>query len=75
MIKHMMMCGAGAFSLAAAAVPAFAADQAKSTAASSVKPQLGQWGVDLAGMDKSRCPGPRSTASSRSARTWPILPA
>jgi hypothetical protein len=26
MIKHMMMCGAGAFALAAVAVPALAAD-------------------------------------------------
>jgi putative endopeptidase len=57
MIKHMMMCGAGAFALAAAAVPAFAADQAKPAAASSAKPQLGAWGVDLAGMDKSVNPG------------------
>lgn len=57
MIKHMMMCGAGAVALAAAAVPAFAADQGKPSAASAAKPQLGQWGVDLAGMDKSVNPG------------------
>jgi putative endopeptidase len=57
MIKHMMMCGAGAFALAAAAVPAFAADQGKPAAAASARPQLGQWGVDLSGMDKSVNPG------------------
>jgi putative endopeptidase len=57
MIKHMMMCGAGAFALAAAAVPAYAADRAKPAAASSAKPQLGDWGVDLAGMDRSVNPG------------------
>ena len=57
MIKHMMMCGAGALALAAAAVPAFAADHGKPSAASAAKPQLGQWGVDLAGMDKTVNPG------------------
>ncbi|HEY0085290.1 MAG TPA: M13 family metallopeptidase [Allosphingosinicella sp.] len=59
MIKHMMMCGAGAIALAAAAVPAFAADQAKPAAAAAAgkKPQLGAWGVDLSGMDKAVNPG------------------
>ena len=57
MIKHMMLCGAGAIALAATAVPAFAAGQAKPAAAASKKPQLGAWGVDLAGMDKSVNPG------------------
>jgi putative endopeptidase len=57
MIKHMMLCGAGAIALAATAVPAFAAGQAKPAAAASTKPQLGTWGVDLSGMDKTVNPG------------------
>src|SRR4028119_229666 len=61
MIKHMMMCGAGAFALAAVAVPALAADQAASAKAAAkapkAKPQFGTWGFDAAGMDKSVKPG------------------
>jgi putative endopeptidase len=58
MIKHIMMCGAGAFALAAAAVPASAADQAKPAAAPAKgKPQFGTWGFDAAGMDKNVQPG------------------
>ncbi|HEY7810737.1 MAG TPA: M13 family metallopeptidase [Allosphingosinicella sp.] len=57
MIKHMMLCGAGAIALAATAVPAFAAGQTKPAAAASEKPQLGTWGVDLSGMDKTVNPG------------------
>jgi putative endopeptidase len=69
MIKHIMMCGAGAFALAAVAVPAIAAGQGKApakaaakapkTAASAAKgkPQFGTWGFDAAGMNKSVKPG------------------
>ncbi|QAY78838.1 M13 family metallopeptidase [Sphingosinicella sp. BN140058] len=53
MIKHMMLSGAALFALAGAAVPA-AAQQA---AAARGAPELGAWGFDLTGMDKSVNPG------------------
>jgi putative endopeptidase len=70
MIKHIMMCGAGAFALAAIAVPSLAAGQGKAPAKAAAtkapkvaagapkgKPQFGTWGFDAAGMDKSVKPG------------------
>ena len=48
MIKQILLAGIASFSIAAAAAPAFAAPG---------KPELGVWGVDLAGMDKSVKPG------------------
>ncbi|HEY0414213.1 MAG TPA: M13-type metalloendopeptidase [Allosphingosinicella sp.] len=53
MIKKIVLCSAATLALAAAAAPAvFAAS--RPTAA---KPQLGDWGVDIAGMDKNVNPG------------------
>jgi putative endopeptidase len=55
MIKHILLAGIASVSVAAAA-PALAAP-AKSASKIAAKPQLGTWGVDLAGMDKSVKPG------------------
>jgi putative endopeptidase len=58
MIKHMILAGVATFGIAVSTAPAFAAPTKSSAAASaSKKPQLGAWGVDLAGMDKSVNPG------------------
>ena len=59
MIKKIVLAGAGTLALATA----FAATAAPTShasvhaAAAAHKPQLGAWGVDLAGMDKSVNPG------------------
>jgi len=60
MIKHILFAGVASLSIAAAAAPAFAAQPSTAPAAAMPaqgKPQLGTWGVDLAGMDKSVKPG------------------
>ena len=57
MIKHIFLAGVASLSIAAATTPVFAADAAAVTAASTGKPQLGAWGVDTAGMDRSVKPG------------------
>ncbi|MEO7177760.1 MAG: M13 family metallopeptidase N-terminal domain-containing protein, partial [Allosphingosinicella sp.] len=55
MIKHIALCGVAALGLAAASVPARSADpHARHPAA---KPQFGDWGFDVAGMDRSVNPG------------------
>jgi len=56
MIKHIALCGVAAFSLAAATVPAWSADSHVSGHAAA-KPQLGDWGYDAAGMDRTVNPG------------------
>ena len=56
MIKHVLLAGAAALAFAASA-PAIAADAATATSAAASKPQLGSWGVDTAGMDKTVRPG------------------
>jgi putative endopeptidase len=55
MIKHIALCGVAALSLAAAAAPAWSADQHSGQAAA--KPHFGTWGFDVAGMDRSVNPG------------------
>ena len=57
MIKHILLAGAAALGLASAVAPTIAAPANKAAAAQSGKAQLGAWGVDLAGMDKSANPG------------------
>jgi putative endopeptidase len=60
MFKHIVLCGVASAALAAAAAPARSADQASApapAAAAAPRPQLGAWGVDLEGMDKSVKPG------------------
>ncbi|PSJ39708.1 M13 family metallopeptidase [Allosphingosinicella deserti] len=57
MIKHMMLSGAAVLAVAAAAVPGIAQQAGPAAVAAKGKPQLGAWGVDLAGMDKSVNPG------------------
>ena len=58
MIKQIVLCGTALAVLAAAGVPAVSAVLPSAPAsAASGKPQLGDWGVDLAGMDKSVKPG------------------
>jgi putative endopeptidase len=61
MIKHMMMCGAAALALAAtASLAAPAAQKAAAqgaTPAAAGKPQFGNWGFDVPGMDRSVKPG------------------
>jgi putative endopeptidase len=57
MIKHIVLCGAATLALAAAA-PSWAANQAATPAAAQAgKPELGTWGFDAAGMDRSVKPG------------------
>jgi putative endopeptidase len=59
MIKHVVLGGVALLAIAASA-PVAAADGPKpstTTAALPNKPQLGTWGVDLSGMDKSVKPG------------------
>ncbi|MBV8687319.1 MAG: M13 family peptidase [Alphaproteobacteria bacterium] len=53
MIKKLVLYGAATLALAAGAVPAVHAAPRPAAA----KPQLGDWGVDLAGMDTSVNPG------------------
>ena len=59
MIKQIVLCGTAVIGLVGATVPAWSAGQQTANRASSnaSKPQLGDWGVDLAGMDKSVNPG------------------
>jgi putative endopeptidase len=57
MIKYMMLSGAAALAIAAFAVPAVAQQAGQQSATSAGRPQLGSWGVDLQGMDKSVKPG------------------
>ena len=60
MIKKLMLCGvAGAALLAGSSVLAQAKPAAahSAAAAASAKPELGAWGVDLSGMDKTVNPG------------------
>jgi putative endopeptidase len=57
MIKHIVMCGVGAFALAAAAASAASAGQGAAQAAPAGKPQFGTWGFDAAGMDRAVKPG------------------
>jgi putative endopeptidase len=56
MIKYLAFCGVAALGLAAAAAaPAWSADSHPGHAAA--KPQLGTWGFDTAGMDRTVNPG------------------
>ncbi|HEY5723420.1 MAG TPA: M13-type metalloendopeptidase [Allosphingosinicella sp.] len=60
MIKHILLAGAATLGLAAISVPAVSAPQdpaPKAAPAPSKKPQLGTWGFDVAGMDRSVKPG------------------
>ncbi|WP_431850560.1 M13 family metallopeptidase [Allosphingosinicella sp.] len=57
MIKHLVLAGVAASSIAAVTWPALAAPAGKAAAARSGKPMLGSWGVDLSGMDKAVKPG------------------
>jgi putative endopeptidase len=60
MIKKIVLAGAGTLALAtafASVTGAAAPASSRTAAAASHKPQLGAWGVDLAGMDKSVNPG------------------
>jgi putative endopeptidase len=56
MIKYLAFCGGAALALAAAAAPAWSADP-RSGHAAAAKPQLGTWGFDTAGMDRTVNPG------------------
>ena len=57
MIKKIVLCGTASLAVASFAYPAFSAPRQKAAPAASKKPQLGTWGVDLAGMDRSVNPG------------------
>jgi len=63
MIKHILLCGAASLGLASFALPAWSKPKAASTpkasatSAASRRPQLGTWGFDTAGMDRSVKPG------------------
>jgi putative endopeptidase len=60
MIKNIVLCSAATAALAASAAlaaPARHPAASHATHATQAKPQLGTWGVDLAGMDKSVNPG------------------
>ncbi|MEA3001379.1 MAG: putative endopeptidase [Sphingomonadales bacterium] len=58
MIKKIALCGAAVAALAAGALPALSKPAARAaTPAAHAAPQLGAWGVDLAGMDKGVNPG------------------
>jgi putative endopeptidase len=65
MIKKILMCGAASAAVLALAAPAASAPKRaahptsghSAAAHASAKPQLGTWGVDLAGMDKTVNPG------------------
>jgi putative endopeptidase len=56
MIRHVILASVATLGLAAASAPAWGA-QTGATAAASATPQLGTWGIDTAGMDKSVNPG------------------
>src|SRR4051812_48255543 len=56
MIKHIALCGAAALGLAGAAVPAWPA-AAQPGHDHSAKPHFGDWGFDVAGMDRTVNPG------------------
>jgi putative endopeptidase len=56
MIKNAFLAGVALVGLAASAAPAWA-QSPPAAAATAKKPQLGTWGVDLAGMDKAVKPG------------------
>jgi putative endopeptidase len=60
MIKHILLAGVATLGVAALSVPAVSAPQnpaPKAAPAQSKKPQLGTWGFDVAGMDRSVKPG------------------
>jgi putative endopeptidase len=60
MIKQILLCGVAGIGLAAVSIPALSAAQTaapKAAAAAAKKPQLGTWGFDTAGMDRSVKPG------------------
>jgi putative endopeptidase len=60
MIKYIMLCGAASLGLAALSAPAWSAGHKPSPRVevpASKKPQIGTWGFDLAGMDRSVKPG------------------
>jgi putative endopeptidase len=58
MIKQIVLCGTAVIGLAAVTAPAWSAGQHTARhAPAAAKPQLGDWGVDLAGMDKTINPG------------------
>jgi hypothetical protein len=56
MIKHIALCGVATLSLGAAAAPAQPADP--HSGHSATRPHFGDWGFDVAGMDRSVNPGP-----------------
>ncbi|HMJ93506.1 MAG TPA: M13-type metalloendopeptidase [Allosphingosinicella sp.] len=79
MIKHILLAGAATLGLAALSVPAVSAPQksaSKAVPAQSKKPQLGTWGFDVAGMDRSVKPGDSffDYANGNWARTTEIPP-
>ena len=60
MIKHILLAGAATLGIAALSVPAVSIAQEpaqKAAPAQAKKPQLGTWGFDVAGMDRSVKPG------------------
>ncbi|HEX8256570.1 MAG TPA: M13 family metallopeptidase N-terminal domain-containing protein, partial [Allosphingosinicella sp.] len=58
MVKHLILAGVAALSVAVATSPGWAAEAgAAGSAAAASKPQLGSWGVDTQGMDKNVRPG------------------
>ena len=58
MIKQTILAGVAGLSIAVATAPALAADAAVPVAtAATAKPELGTWGFDTSGMDKSVSPG------------------
>ncbi|MDB5694263.1 MAG: family peptidase, partial [Alphaproteobacteria bacterium] len=60
MIKKIALCGAAVAALAAGAMPVLSKPVTRAAApaaSAAARPQLGTWGVDLAGMDKSVNPG------------------
>src|SRR4051812_580493 len=56
MIKHIALCGVAALGLAAVAAPAWSADPHAGHAAAA-RPHFGDWGFDVAGMDRAVNPG------------------
>lgn len=56
-MKLRLILGAAALALAAGSGPAMAATAGKTTKPAAAKPQLGTFGVDTAGMDKTVAPG------------------
>ena len=63
MIKHIALCGVAALSLSASNAPAQQADPhaghstSHASAAGSARPHFGEWGFDVAGMDRKVNPG------------------